>query len=112
MVTLSGCDAVGLVGDGQRCVGAQVLSRSRSAAARTVPADLVVDAMGTGSRLSLWLTELCGTQIPTEQQGVRLRCASRLYRLPEGALPGAAVVLGPTVMAARSSVWVSWIRRQ
>jgi hypothetical protein len=93
IVMLSGCDAVGLVRDGQRCVGAQVLSRSRSAAARTVPADLLVDAMGTGSRLSLWLTELCGTQIPIEQQEARLRCASRLYRLPKGALLDAAVVL-------------------
>jgi 2-polyprenyl-6-methoxyphenol hydroxylase-like FAD-dependent oxidoreductase len=96
IVMLSGCDAVGLVSDGQRCVGAHVLSRSRSAAALTVPADLLVDAMGTGSRLSLWLTELCGTQIPIEQQEVRLRCASRLYRLPKGALLDAAVVLDPS----------------
>ena len=93
IVKLSGCDAVGLVSDGQCCVGTQVLSRSRSAAARTVPADLLVDAMGTGSRLSLWLTELCGTQVPIEQQEVRLHCASRLYRLPKGALQDAAVVL-------------------
>jgi hypothetical protein len=54
---LVGCDAVGLVGQAGRCVGVQVLSRSRSAAVRTIPAELVVDAMGVSSRLRLWLAD-------------------------------------------------------
>jgi 2-polyprenyl-6-methoxyphenol hydroxylase-like FAD-dependent oxidoreductase len=49
--------------------------------------------------MSLWLTELCGTQIPIEHHEVPLRCASRLYRLPRGALLDAAVVLGPRTRA-------------
>jgi hypothetical protein len=63
---MDGCEAVGLASDRERCVGGQVLPRSRSAAARTIPAHLLVDAMGAGSRLSLWLTELWGTRIPIE----------------------------------------------
>ena len=72
VVMMDGCDAVGLASDRERCAGGQVLPRSRSAAARTIPADLLVDAMGAGSRLSLWLTELWGTRIPIEQYEVLL----------------------------------------
>jgi hypothetical protein len=72
VVMMGGCDAVGLASDGERCVGGQVLPRSRSAAARTIPAELLVDAMGAGSRLSLWLTELCGTRIPIERHEILL----------------------------------------
>lgn len=58
---LVGCDAVGLVGQADRCVGVQVLSQSPSAAVRTIPAELVVDAMGAGSRLRLWLADIWRT---------------------------------------------------
>jgi NAD(P)-binding Rossmann-like domain len=62
---LHGCDAVGLVSNGRRCVGVQILPRSQSAAARSMPADLVVDAMGTGSRLCVWLDDIWRIRIPT-----------------------------------------------
>ena len=69
---MDGCDAVGLACVGERCAGGQLLPRSRSAAARTITADLLVDAMGAGSRLSLWLTERWGTRIPIERFEVLL----------------------------------------
>jgi hypothetical protein len=87
VVMMDGCDAVGLASDRERCVGGQVLPRSRSAAARTIPADLLVDAMGAGSRLSLWLTELWGTRIPIERYEVLLPADAR----DAGETAGAAI---------------------
>ncbi len=37
IAALHGCDAVGLVSDGGRCIGVQILPRSQSAAARSIP---------------------------------------------------------------------------
>jgi 2-polyprenyl-6-methoxyphenol hydroxylase-like FAD-dependent oxidoreductase len=92
VATLHGCDAVGLLSDGGRCVGVQILPRSRSAAVRSIPADLVVDAMGTGSRLCLWLDEIWRIRIPSEGGQITAPYASRVYRLPAGSLPDAVVL--------------------
>ncbi len=92
IATLHGCDAVGLVSDGGRCVGVQILPRSRSAAVRSIPADLVVDAMGTGSRLCLWLDEIWRIRIPSEGDQITAPYASRVYRLPAGSLPDGLVL--------------------
>jgi hypothetical protein len=81
---LNACDAVGLISDRQRCVGVHILPRSRSAAARTIPAELVVDAMGAGSRLCLWMEESWRIHIPCDRQMITQH-ASRLYR-PRGGL--------------------------
>jgi hypothetical protein len=67
VASLVGCDAAGLIRDGDRCVGARVLPRTRSAAARTVPAELVVDAMGAGSRMCLWHADTWDTRVPIER---------------------------------------------
>jgi hypothetical protein len=83
-----GCDAVGLVSDGGRCIGVHVLPRRRSAAARTISTDLVVDAMGAGSRLCLWVEDLWGVHIPCDQQMIT-NYASRLYHLKAGSLSAA-----------------------
>jgi hypothetical protein len=91
MVMLGGCDAVGLVSDRERCAGVHVLPRSRSAAARTIPADLVIDAMGAGSRLYPWVDDLWRIQVPSDQQMIT-RYASRLYQLSAGSLPAATII--------------------
>ena len=67
VASLVGCDAAGLIRDGDRCVGARVLPRTRSAAVRTVPAELVVDAMGAGSRTCRWLADTWDTRVPIER---------------------------------------------
>jgi 2-polyprenyl-6-methoxyphenol hydroxylase-like FAD-dependent oxidoreductase len=67
VASLVGCDAAGLIRDGDRCVGAQILPRTRSAAVRTVPAELVVDAMGAGSRTCRWLADTWDTRVPIER---------------------------------------------
>jgi hypothetical protein len=92
IATLHGCDALGLISDGLRCVGVQILPRSHSAAARSIPADLVVDAMGIGSRLCLWLYDIWRIRIPSEREQITVPYASRVYRLPAGSLPTAVVV--------------------
>jgi flavin-dependent dehydrogenase len=81
-----GCDAVGLVSGHGRCAGVHVLPRSRSAAARTIPADFVVDAMGARSRLWLWVDDLWRIHVPSDQQ-MLTHYASRLFQLSAGWLP-------------------------
>ncbi|MEV6108800.1 FAD-dependent monooxygenase [Streptomyces sp. NPDC051940] len=50
---------------------------------RVLPADLVVDASGRGSRTPAWLADL-GLPVPREESvNPRLAYASRLFRLPE-----------------------------
>ena len=91
IATLRGRDAVGVVSDGGRCVGVQILPRTHSAAARSIPADLVVDAMGAGSRLCVWLDDIWRIRIPSEREQITAHYASRMYRLPVGSLPDVVV---------------------
>ena len=94
---LPGRDIVGLVAsaDRQRCAGARVVPRSPGSAAETVAATLVVDAMGRGSRLCRWLAEEWQCAVPVDELNVRVRYATRAYRL--AALPGndRMVLVGP-----------------
>jgi 2-polyprenyl-6-methoxyphenol hydroxylase-like FAD-dependent oxidoreductase len=82
---LERADIVGLTTiAGRRVTGVQV--RDREGEARHVPADLVVDATGRGSRTPVWLAEL-GYQPPTEDRiDIGLGYATRTYRLRPGAL--------------------------
>jgi 2-polyprenyl-6-methoxyphenol hydroxylase-like FAD-dependent oxidoreductase len=64
-VTVSdGADVISLVSTGGQVTGVQVRRRD-SGAVETVPADLVVDAGGRGSRVLAWLGEL-GYPLPAE----------------------------------------------
>jgi hypothetical protein len=92
IATLQGRDAVGLVSDGERCIGVRILPRSHSAAARSIPADLVVDAMGAGSRLCIWLDDIWRIRIPKDREHPTMHYASRPYRLRAGSVPDAVVV--------------------
>lgn len=53
---------------------------------RAVPADLVIDATGRGSRVPLWLSELGYDGAVVDRVDIGLGYASRIYRLPPGAL--------------------------
>ncbi|OLZ69487.1 pyridine nucleotide-disulfide oxidoreductase [Streptomyces sp. IMTB 2501] len=74
-------EALGLTGTGAAVTGVRL--RSRDGAERTLPADLVVDATGRGSRATRWLADL-GLPAPELREidpGVVY--ASRLFRAPE-----------------------------
>jgi 2-polyprenyl-6-methoxyphenol hydroxylase-like FAD-dependent oxidoreductase len=82
---LERADIVGLLTTaGRRVTGVQV--RDPEGEVRQVPADLVVDATGRGSRTPVWLAEL-GYQPPVEDRiEIGLGYATRTYRLRPGAL--------------------------
>ncbi|MGH3973705.1 MAG: FAD-dependent oxidoreductase [Pseudonocardiaceae bacterium] len=83
---LENTNIVGLTAtaDGRRVTGARV--RGRDGETVDVPADLVVDATGRGSRTPVWLEQL-GYQRPAESRAdIGLGCATRTYRLRPGAL--------------------------
>jgi 2-polyprenyl-6-methoxyphenol hydroxylase-like FAD-dependent oxidoreductase len=98
------CDVVGLVTDdlGQRVVGARILRRADGSAEETVDADLVVDALGRGSRTPVWL-QGSGYEPPDEDRiELDLTYATRRYRLPADALDGDwGTLQGPTVTRPR-----------
>jgi 2-polyprenyl-6-methoxyphenol hydroxylase-like FAD-dependent oxidoreductase len=72
----------GLIGDGQRVNGVALDDGG------TLPAALVVDATGRGSRSDRWLTALgCATPAVTEVK-VAVGYASRLYRRGSNDIPG------------------------
>lgn len=74
--------------------GARVVDRSSGVAA-ALPADLVVDATGRGSRTSLWLTSF-GYETPTEDRvDIDLLYASQLLRLSPGALHETGLIVSP-----------------
>jgi 2-polyprenyl-6-methoxyphenol hydroxylase-like FAD-dependent oxidoreductase len=112
VVSLVGCDAAGLIREGERCVGARVLPRTRSAAVRTVPAELVVDAMGAGSRLCLWLADTWDTRVPIERlsAGQLAEPADTFTRSPylrrrfdhAERLPGGVIALGGSLCSLGS----------
>lgn len=98
------CDVVGLVsaGHGRRIAGVRVLRRADGSAEETVEADLVVDAMGRGSRVPAWLQGL-GYERPEEDRvEVALVYATRRYRLADAALEGDwGTLQGPTADCLR-----------
>ncbi len=95
---IDGTDVVGieLSTDGSRVTGAHLMPRADGSAAEVLDADLVVDALGRGSRLSHWL-KMIGVGMPPE---VRIASdvgyASAIARLPREALAGdLAIINGP-----------------
>ncbi|SOJ53789.1 Putative epoxidase LasC [Mycobacterium simulans] len=59
-----------------------------------VPADLVIDAAGRGTRLPVWLTQW-GYQRPEEATvDIGVKYASQQFRIPEGLIPEKVVVNG------------------
>jgi 2-polyprenyl-6-methoxyphenol hydroxylase-like FAD-dependent oxidoreductase len=100
---LAGCDVVGLLADetGTRITGVRVLRRAPGSAVESVPAELVVDATGRGSRTPVWL-EALGFDRPAEDRPrVDLGYASRHLRLAPGADVEASVMVGAVPGNAR-----------
>lgn len=93
---LDDCDVGGLIVDHGAIRGVRVLRRPHDSVEEVIPASLVVDATGRGSRLPRWLADL-GCRPPTEEQlPVNLSYATRNYRLPVASLGGAYGILdGP-----------------
>ena len=97
VTVVDGCDALGLTStdDRQRITGVHVLDRAAGSTARTLAADLVLDATGRASRTPRWLDQL-GYPAP-EQDRVEI---GRLLRQPH--LPPRAQML--SAATRRSSV--------
>ena len=77
-----GADVVGLISDDRRITGVRILPREPSSSEETLPADLVVDATGRGSRTPVWLEQLGYGRPPEQRVDVDVAYASRLVRLP------------------------------
>ncbi len=60
-----------------------------------VPADLVVDASGRGTRVDEWLATLGGRRSAVVEQPVGVRYATQLVRMSPDAVPQHLVVVGP-----------------
>lgn len=87
-----GHEVTGLAGDSHRVTGVRLRPRG-AAAERTLRCRLVVDALGRGGRVPRWLGELGAAAPPEERLRIDLGYASRLLRLPEGALGGDSLVV-------------------
>ncbi|MFJ1758193.1 NAD(P)/FAD-dependent oxidoreductase [Kitasatospora sp. NPDC088134] len=82
---LEGTEAVGLLGGRPAVTGVRVRDRgSADAEVRELPADLVVDATGRGTRAERWFEELGAPAVPTERVDAGVAYASRFYRRPAG----------------------------
>ncbi len=95
ITVLPATEAVGLLGGPDRVRGVLVRERGDGArdGARPLPADLVVDASGRGTRAPEWLSALGAEPPPEEHIDTGLAYASRVYRDTRGAL-GPATSLG------------------
>ncbi|MFE7972901.1 FAD-dependent oxidoreductase [Streptomyces shenzhenensis] len=83
-------EALGPVGTDAAVTGVRI--RDRDGAERTLPAGLVVDATGRGSRAPQWLTSL-GLPAPERREvNPGLAYATRLFRAPEQARNGFPLV--------------------
>ncbi|MFD9549124.1 FAD-dependent oxidoreductase [Nocardia salmonicida] len=94
---VDGSDVVGLVADETRArvTGVRIFARTAGSAEEVLGADLVVDAMGRGTRIPDWLTEL-GYEMPTEERvSVHIGYSSVSLRLRPGTEPEKLVLIGP-----------------
>ncbi|GHF66779.1 2-polyprenyl-6-methoxyphenol hydroxylase-like FAD-dependent oxidoreductase [Amycolatopsis bartoniae] len=101
---LTDTDIAGLAFDEARVTGVRIV-RHEPGGEETLPADLVVDAMGRSGRTPAWLREL-GYQQPEEDRvSLDVAYASRMIRLtPEGAERAGRLVGGDINSIPRSMV--------
>jgi 2-polyprenyl-6-methoxyphenol hydroxylase-like FAD-dependent oxidoreductase len=95
------CDVLGLAADAgrTRVAGVRLIRRQQEkAAAEILPADLVVDAGGRGSRTPAWLAELGYPKPEVELVNVEMGYASRFYeRRPEHVDGDLMVNIAPSI---------------
>ncbi len=103
VTTITGCDVVGLSVDASRRVtGVQI---SRGDREESLAADLVVDAMGRGTRARRWLVELGWPEPPVIEVHSNVRYATRLFARGPGDLDGDKLLLiTPTAEIERGAV--------
>jgi hypothetical protein len=91
------CDIVGLQTEpgGRRVTGARVQRRAPGSAPETLPADLVVDATGRGSRTPVWLEELGLARPGEERIKIDLTYTTRHYRLPDESILNGDLSINP-----------------
>jgi 2-polyprenyl-6-methoxyphenol hydroxylase-like FAD-dependent oxidoreductase len=88
-----GYDILGLKLAGETAVAARVIGRADGACEELLHADLVVDAMGRGSKLPVWLQEH-GYEPPNEQRvRIDVGYVSALYRRRPGQLNDVPVLI-------------------
>ena len=96
------CEAVGIEtsADRRRATAVRVCREGRTE--QTLPASLVVDATGRGSRVPAWLAAI-GLPAPAEERvKIGLGYTTRTYRPPQAGLAGdLAVVVAPAPPAGR-----------
>lgn len=113
---VSGLEAIGLTAGAPGSVtGARVRPKGRPSAEETLPADLVVDATGRGSRAPRWMEEL-GYEAPHEETvRIDVRYTTRMFRRRTGSSTGARNVLigavpgegrGGTAVAVEEDHWI------
>ncbi len=92
ITVLDGSDVLHPVDDGARVTGVAVRPRS-GAAEEVLPADLVVDATGRGSRTPVWLAETGRTPPAEERIATDTVYAGARFRLRPGALGDDVAIL-------------------
>jgi 2-polyprenyl-6-methoxyphenol hydroxylase-like FAD-dependent oxidoreductase len=98
-------DVAGIVTEaGGRVVGARLVDRAPGSAATAVPADLVVDATGRGSRTPAWLAELGYAPPPEERADLGVTYVTRQFRVGPADPPLTAYVASLCPPARRSGV--------
>lgn len=97
------CDVIGLLTDPARNVtGARL---ARESGEQSLSADLVVDAMGRGTRARRWLIELGWAEPSVTEVHSNVRYATRLFERAPGDLDGDKLLLiTPTVQVERGGV--------
>jgi 2-polyprenyl-6-methoxyphenol hydroxylase-like FAD-dependent oxidoreductase len=92
---VEGCDARGLAvtPDRSRVTGVRLLGRADSSSEEILPADLVVDATGRGSRTPRWLADLGYPEPQEERLQVGVHYVTRLFRWSPGDLEGCTQVV-------------------
>jgi 2-polyprenyl-6-methoxyphenol hydroxylase-like FAD-dependent oxidoreductase len=98
-------DVLGLATDDGRVTGARIAPAAGAGPEETLPAHLVVDATGRGSKAPAWLAEL-GYDAPEEEKvQVGLGYATRLYRRSPEHLGGAlTLMITPTPASLRAAI--------
>ena len=104
---LAECDAQGLQMNPERTgvTGVVIQRRNEAAGPETVPADLVVDAGGRGSRTAQWLEELGYPRVEETQVKMNVGYTTRIFR--RRAMPGAAwkaLIIIPTPPDTRMGI--------
>ncbi|MGW3118631.1 FAD-dependent oxidoreductase [Streptomyces sp. NPDC001107] len=89
---VEGTEVLGPVGSAAAVTGVRIRPHRSGAAERTLPADLVVDATGRGSRAAHWLRGLGLPQVERREVDSGMAYASRVFLAPAGAREGFPVV--------------------